>query len=520
MTPHATSKVRSVADLERVVTLGFRGEALASIAAVAELEIASAADDIGLAHALRVGLDTPAIVTETPRARGTTVIVRDLFATVPARRALLRSARVEAGSILAVVRAYALAHSATRFTVVGDGFVLLQASGSDCTEVVAAIYGSDVARALLPFGPVRVGDATIVGMVASRAFHTTTRDQVSLVVNGRPVANRALLSALEAGYRPLLRKGRHPLLIAELTVPPGQVDANIHPSKAEVLLRDEQALAAALREAVHATLRQAPLNALASASDVSPGQFARPMALRFPPRRIRRATRITEQGRSYTTDADEAVLDPGEWQPLAQFDDTLILARTAGGHLLLIDQHRAHERILYERLLQRRHALSKATDGHTAAPSRNRRRCSCSRCWWNSRHFRRVSSNLAWMSCAHWGWIASRLVAASSWCGPCHTCPAWRTMPLPSPLPLPKMPQPIAMTGWMRSVSRWHAVLPSGADNRLRQKSSGRCWPIYVAFRSWRRVRMAARCCYATLISDWRAPSSGKLCAPDWTYRG
>ena len=121
VTPHATSKVRSVADLERVVTLGFRGEALASIAAVAELEIASAADESGLAHALRVGLDAPAIVTETPRTRGTTVIVRDLFATVPARRALLRSARVEAGRILAVVRAYALAHPATRFTVVGDG---------------------------------------------------------------------------------------------------------------------------------------------------------------------------------------------------------------------------------------------------------------------------------------------------------------------------------------------------------------------------------------------------------------
>ena len=70
--------------------------------------------------------------------------------------------------------------------------------------------------------------------------------------------------------------------------------------------------------------------------------------------------------------------------------------------------------------------------------------------------------------------------------------------------------------GWMWSVSRWHAVPPSGADNRSRQKSSGRCWPIYVAFRSWRRVRMAARCCYATPIRDWRAPSSGKLRAPDW----
>ena len=121
VTPHATSKSAQVADLERVATLGFRGEALASIAAVAEVEIASAADESGLAHALTSAWRAPAVVTETPRTRGTTVIVRDLFATVPARRALLRSARVEAGRILAVVRAYALAHPATRFTVVGDG---------------------------------------------------------------------------------------------------------------------------------------------------------------------------------------------------------------------------------------------------------------------------------------------------------------------------------------------------------------------------------------------------------------
>lgn len=356
-TAHATSKVRSLADLERVATLGFRGEALASIAAVAEIEIMSAEDESGLAHMLRTGPDMPVVMTEAPRTRGTTVLVRDLFATVPARRALLRSARVEAGRILAVMRAYALAHPAIRFTVVGDGFVLLQTSGKGRAEAVAAIYGGDVARALFPFGPIAVGDATIDGVIASRAFNTAVRDQVLLIVNGRPVANRALLSALEAGYRPLLRKGRHPLLIAELTAAPDQVDATVHPSKMEVLLNHEQALAAALREAVHETLRQAPLNALDSANDVAPGHFARPMPLRFPPRRLRRTTRFAEPRRPYMTDADEVALDPGEWEPLAQFDDTLILARAAGGHLLLVDQHRAHERILYERLLQRRDAL-------------------------------------------------------------------------------------------------------------------------------------------------------------------
>ncbi len=359
VTPHATSKVRSLADLEHVATLGFRGEALASVAAVAEMDIASAADESGIAHTLRAGPEMPVVMAAAPRNRGTTVTVRALFATVPARRALLRSSRVEAGRSLAVVRAYALAHPAVHVTLVSDGAVVLQTTGHERAEAIAAIYGSDVARALLPVGPEQAGEATITGVVASRAFHSANRDHVLLVVNGRPVANRALLAALEAGYRPLLRKGRHPLLVAEVMAPLNQVDANIHPSKTEVLLRHEQALAATLRETVHTAMGQAPLTALESAGDLAGGRFARPLQLRFPARRSRRATRLAEQPHRYDIYADESALDDaGAWQPLAQFDDTLILARTANGQLLLVDQHRAHERILYERLLQRRKELA------------------------------------------------------------------------------------------------------------------------------------------------------------------
>lgn len=357
LTPHATSKVSALADLEQVTTLGFRGEALASIAAVAEIEIASASDDSGLAQVSQTGPGMAAAVAETPRTRGTTVTVRDLFATVPARRALLRGARVEAGRVLAVVRAYALAHPAIPFTLIDDGVIALQTSGKSQSEAVAAIYGSDVARALLPFTVAQVAGATITGVVASRAFHTATREHVLLAVNGRPVVNRGLLAALEAGYRPLLRKGRHPLLIAEVSAPPDQVDANIHPAKTEVLLRHEQTVAAALREAVHSALKQAPLSALDGMGEGGAGQFARPLPLRFPPQRIRRTTRVAERRRSYQAEEDDAALDPGVWEPLAQYDETLILARTAAGHLLLVDQHRAHERILYERLRQRREAM-------------------------------------------------------------------------------------------------------------------------------------------------------------------
>ena len=359
VTPHATSKVRSLADLEQVTTLGFRGEALASIAAVAEIEIASAADTSGLAQVLRAGPDISPTTTASPRARGVTVTARELFATIPARRALLRSARVEARRVLAVTRAYTLAHPQVRFIVVSDGAVALQTPGTGRAEAIGAIYGSDVARALLPLDAIQVGESVISGVVASRAFHTAARDHVLLLVNGRPVANRALLAALEAGYRPLLRKGRHPLLIAEVAAPASQVDANIHPSKTEVLLRDERALAAALREVVHTALGRAPLNALASAPDLARGQFVRPVPLHLPPRRIRRSSRLAENGARYILAADDFApdADVGAWEPLAQFEETLILARTAAGHLLLVDQHRAHERILYERLLERRDAL-------------------------------------------------------------------------------------------------------------------------------------------------------------------
>jgi DNA mismatch repair protein MutL len=366
LTSHATSKVRTLDDLERVRTLGFRGEALASVAAVAEVEIASSADEAGIARVLRSGPDMRGELSDAPRTQGTTVTVRDLFAAVPARRSLLRSARVETGHILAVTRAHALAHPVIRFLLTADGQVLLQTSGSGQAEAVAAMYGSDVGRALLPFGPVVVGESNVSGVVAGRAFHGATREHVLLTINGRPVNNRALLAALEAGYRPLLRKGRHPLLIAEIATPLHQVDANVHPSKAEVLLRDEQAIAAALRDAISATLGQAPLSALDSVHARSASQLTRPMPLRFPQRRARHTTHIGERPRRYDAGEADSPLDPGPWEPLAQFDETLILARTASGHLLLVDQHRAHERILYERLLQRRDSIRQIT-GATAA---------------------------------------------------------------------------------------------------------------------------------------------------------
>ncbi len=261
--PHTTSKTRTLADLERLTTLGFRGEALASIATVAELTLASACDDAGLAEAITLR-DGGCVARERlPRSRGVTATARDLFHAMPARRALLRGPRFEAARVVAVTRAYALAHPAVRFILSGDGALLLQTPGTDLAGAVAALFGADVARGLLPLAAARLDglpDVTISGVVAARPFHFPTREHVYLSVNGRPLANRALHAALEAGYRPTLRKGRHPLLIARVSVAPERMDANIHPAKLEALLRDEATIAAALRRLTHEALGAAPVS--------------------------------------------------------------------------------------------------------------------------------------------------------------------------------------------------------------------------------------------------------------------
>lgn len=375
--PHTTSKVRALADLERIATLGFRGEALASIAAVAELEVTSASAESGLAHTLTLH---PAGVSDersAARPRGTSVTVRNLFLTIPARRALLAGPRREAARAAAIVRAYALIHPAVRFALVMDGRLIFQTPGGTLAEAAAHLYGADLAAALLPIGPLTIAGIAITGAVATRAFSQPTREHVLVAVNGRPVANRALLAAVEAGYRPLLRKGRHPVLVVTLAAPAAALDVNVHPAKAEVLLRAEPAVAAALRECIHQTLGSAPL---AAASAGTPGavRAPAPIQLSFPAPRVRRGLRLGERRTGYRGRAGDGPDDaPDETPPatvhpltaLAQFDDALILARSADGHLYLVDQHRASERAIYEALLRERMGAGAGPPASPAVPA-------------------------------------------------------------------------------------------------------------------------------------------------------
>lgn len=351
---HTTSKIRLVEDLSHLYTLGFRGEALASIAAVSETTLLSRAietDGLGEDHAaLSITVRGGEITQRGRRARlhGTTVTVRDLFYNVPARLKFMRGARTENGHVLQLLQRYAIGYPGVRFNLIVDEHTALQTSGSDdLTVTLAELYGLPLNEMLYP---VHAGDGlhyTLHGFIGNRVLAQGSRQYELLFVNGRWVQSRPLYDAFENGYRGLLAKGKHLLLVLFLDVPADEIDVNVHPAKTEVRLEYEDTVIAALTQAVRTVLEQSP---------------ALPEAIQFPgpvlanQRRLpgprRRGLRVSESAEGYK--AETAV--PGTTEvieslhPLAQLQQAVILAEAPDGSLYLVDQHRAHERVIYEHL--------------------------------------------------------------------------------------------------------------------------------------------------------------------------
>ncbi|GAC1434626.1 MAG: DNA mismatch repair endonuclease MutL [Ktedonobacteraceae bacterium] len=351
---HTTSKIRSVEDLSRLHTLGFRGEALASIAAVSEATLLSRAietDSLGKDHAaLSITLRGGEITQRGRRARlhGTTVTVRDLFYNVPARLKFMRGARTENGHILQLLQRYAIGYPVVRFNLIIDEHIALQTSGSgDLVVTLAELYHLPLHEMLYP---IRMSDSvhyTLHGYIGNRVLAQGNRQYAMLFINGRWVQSRPLQDALEDGYRSLLPKGKHPLLVLFLEVPTDEIDVNVHPAKIEVRLEQEDQIVAALTQAVRSVLEQSP---------------ALPESIQFPgpvlanQRRLpgprRRGLRVSESAEGYKAETaapgtNEVV---GQLRPLAQLQQAVILAEAPDGSLYLVDQHRAHERVIYEHL--------------------------------------------------------------------------------------------------------------------------------------------------------------------------
>ncbi|GAC1651973.1 MAG: DNA mismatch repair endonuclease MutL [Ktedonobacteraceae bacterium] len=353
---HTTSKIRNVEDLSHLHTLGFRGEALASIAAVSEVTLLSRAietDSLGENHpALSVTLRGGEITQRGRRARlhGTTVTVRDLFYNVPARLKFMRGARTENGHILQLLQRCAVGYPAVRFNLIVDEHIALQTSGSgDVAVTLAELYYLPLNEMLYP---VRMSDGrhyTLHGYIGNRVLAQSNRQYAMLFVNGRWVQSRALQDALENGYRSLLPKGKHPLVVLFLEVPADEIDVNVHPAKIEVRLEYEDQVVAALTQTVRSVLEQSP-------TLPESVQFPGPVLAnqrRLPGRR-RRGLHVSESAEGYK--AETAV--PGttdvmkQLRPLAQLQQAVILAEAPDGSLYLVDQHRAHERVIYEHLRQ------------------------------------------------------------------------------------------------------------------------------------------------------------------------
>ncbi len=355
---HATSKLVSADDLWAIGTLGFRGEALPSIAAAAaEVEVTSRQPE-DLAGS-RLDILAGAIVSHTDRgsAAGTTVMVRELFANQPARRSFLRSTSSETRAVLDVVANTALARPDVAITLASDGRTVFRSAGGGLRDATVAVYGRAVAIELLEAGSA-VGEVRVEGLVGGPQQHRASRSGIVFVVNGRPISDRSLAFAVEEAYRGLLPRGRRPIAVLSIELPSEAVDVNVHPAKAQVRFREERTVFAAVQRAVRSALMaaspaatlgipQPPLAPLAA----DQGEFGPP--LHAPPQRQARPSEAPP-ARSQGGESEPPRVAP--FPPLravGQIGDTYVVAEGPDG-LYLVDQHAAHERVMFEQLRARR----------------------------------------------------------------------------------------------------------------------------------------------------------------------
>ena len=342
---HATSKVRSAADLVGVSTFGFRGEALPAIASVSRLALSTSDGDSEGSELTVTGgrLDRVAPIA---RQRGTTVTVRGLFFNTPARRKFLRSAASETRAAHEAVATLALAHPESGFEFHVDGSCRLTVPAEqDQVERLAGVWGRDLAGTLIPVeyaaGAFRVG-----GYVQRPGDAQPTGRRTQLFVNGRPFRDPFLIRAAESGYRAAIHPGDRPSLYLRIEVAPEDVDVNVHPAKLEVRFRDRIGVERVVEEAVRSAL-----GALVAAVPV--GDW-RPLPVAFGPAGAG-GTQLVDLEQLFPLHTSEESEETGEAtagfdSPLLQVFDSYILYQGAEG-VVIVDQHSAHERVLYEAVL-------------------------------------------------------------------------------------------------------------------------------------------------------------------------
>lgn len=336
---HATSKLRDASGLARIATLGFRGEGLASIAAVARVEMISriSGSDVGYrVEAFGESVTEPQAVAAPC---GTRIAVRDLFANVPVRREYLRSATAEFARISSFLATLALGYPDVTFSLGHDGRQIFVFPASAAIEQrLSHVFGGQLARGMLAIANGATGEhGSVRGYISPPGSDRPDRRLQLLFVNGRLLRTTLLAGAWSAGYAGYATTQRQPYGVLFLDVPPMDVDPNVHPTKSDVRLRYPSAVAAVVRDAISRTLAANAGTRLRAALSLSPPATGAP-------------GEFSEATFAFTSADSQAPTDG--LRVLAQLDDTFILA-TDGEALVLVDQHAAHERIAYETIARR-----------------------------------------------------------------------------------------------------------------------------------------------------------------------
>ena len=336
---HATSKLAHDEDLDAIATLGFRGEALAAICAVSRFAVTSRARDA--ADGMRLAGEGGAVIQRLtlPCETGTTIEVRDLFFNTPARLKFLKSAQTELSATLRALSQLALAHPEVQLRVTNNGRPVLTApAAATLKERIGALWGWDLAGRLQPVDREEHG-VRVCGHASPPDVTRGGRDDVIVIVNGRPVRDPALLQAVLVAYRPILARDRFPLVVLSVEMPPADVDANVHPTKAWVRFRHPRLVQEMLVGALHDTLQRP--TAVTAAVEWSSAVSAPPSddTASAPGAQ---SVLFAETAAPYTTAARFG-------RVLGQVQDTFIVA-TTDDEVFFLDQHVVHERVLFERL--------------------------------------------------------------------------------------------------------------------------------------------------------------------------
>jgi DNA mismatch repair protein MutL len=367
LTRHATSKIATLDDLAAVQSLGFRGEALPSIAAVARLRLttrqhaASQANEI-IAENGQLGEVRPAALAE-----GTVIEVRDLFFNVPARRRFLRSEATEAMHVQRMVERLALSHFDVAVRYVHNGRELLRVAAATDEPArqqrLAQVMGEDFAAGCMPI-QIGAGALRLTGWISLPTFSRAQPDLAHWFVNGRAVRDRLLMNAVKLGYRDVLYGGRHPAYVLSLALDPREVDVNAHPAKQELRFRESRGVHDFIHRGIERSLAvtrpgvQHSAVAGSLANDLGPTQFQFTARSTGPVPlgawAVRDAIRNASSGDARSDDAASGFPDrASDTRPLgtaiAQLHGIYILAQDAQG-LVLVDMHAGHERVLYEKM--------------------------------------------------------------------------------------------------------------------------------------------------------------------------